>query len=229
MGRLTSRIFFALMLVCTLLYAYESGIDEYFTLEFVQSQRIRLQNFYDANPYIALSLFFVTYVLVAAFSIPGATVLTLLAGFLFDVLIGAVVVSFASSVGATLAFLTSRFLLRDLIMRSFSAQLANATQKLRQDGAYYLFALRLVPVFPFFVVNLIMGITPISVRTFYWVSQLGMFPATLIYTNAGARLGSVENFRDVMSPAVLGSLILLGVFPLMMRIVLRTVRQNTSD
>lgn len=229
MGRLTSRIFFALMLIGIILYAYESGIDEYFTLEFVQSQRIRLQDFYDTKPYVALTLFFLTYVLVAAFSIPGATVLTLLAGFLFDVLVGAVVVSFASSIGATLAFLTSRFLLRDLIMRSFSAQLANARQKLRQDGAYYLFALRLVPVFPFFVVNLIMGITPISVRSFYWVSQLGMFPATLIYTNAGARLGSIENFRDVMSPAVLGSFVLLGVFPLMMRVVLRAVRQNTSE
>lgn len=161
--------------------------------------------------------FFALYVLVTALSLPGAAIMTLAAGALFGLLGGTVLVSFASSIGATLAFLASRYLLRDAVQRRFGARLQPINDGVASEGAFYLFTLRLVPIFPFFLINLLMGLTPIPIRTFYWVSQLGMLAGTLVYVNAGTQLARIEGLSEILSPGLLLSFALLGIFPLLAR------------
>lgn len=166
---------------------------------------------------VAVLVFFLTYVAVTALSLPVATWLSLLAGALFGRWLGTAVVSVASSLGATLAFLGSRYLLRDWVQARFGRRLGPINRGIERDGAWYLFALRLTPVVPFFLVNLGLGLTPLRARTFLLVSWLGMLPATFLYVNAGTALATVESPRDVISLPVIGSLILLGIVPLVLR------------
>jgi pyruvate/2-oxoglutarate dehydrogenase complex dihydrolipoamide dehydrogenase (E3) component/uncharacterized membrane protein YdjX (TVP38/TMEM64 family) len=176
------------------------------------------------RPLASAATFFGVYVLAAALSLPGAaTVLTLLAGALFGLGWGLLLVSFASSVGATLAFLASRYLLRDMVQARFGEKLAAIDAGIRRDGGFYLFTLRIIPIFPFFLVNLVMGLTPIATRTFYWVSQLGMLAGTAVYVNAGTELARIDSLRGIASPAVLGSFVLLGLFPLLAKKVVDVV------
>ncbi|MBV8209581.1 MAG: FAD-dependent oxidoreductase [Burkholderiaceae bacterium] len=174
-----------------------------------------------AHPVTAAAAFFCTYVTVAALSLPGALLMTLAGGALFGLATGTVLVSFASSIGATLALLAARFLLRDWVQQRFSERLAAIDDGIRREGAFYLFALRLVPLFPFFVINLAMGLTAISLRTFYWVSQVGMLPATLVYVYAGTQLGQFQ-----VSRGLLAALALLGVFPLLARRALEALKAH---
>lgn len=162
-------------------------------------------------------IFFALYVAVSALSIPGAALLTLLGGALFALWEGTVLVSFASTLGATLAMLASRYLLRDWVQRRFARQMATVNAGMARDGAGYLFALRLMPLFPFFLVNLLMGLTRITVRRYWWVSQLAMLPATVIFLNAGRELGKVASLRDILSPGVVFAFTLLGLLPLVTR------------
>ncbi|MEM9056898.1 MAG: FAD-dependent oxidoreductase, partial [Pseudomonadota bacterium] len=148
---------------------------------------------------------------------PGAGILTVAAGAIFGLAVGTVVVSFASSIGATLAFLAARFLFRDSVQKRFKDRLGRINEGMERDGAFYLFSLRLVPLFPFFVINLVAGLTPIRTLTFYWVSQLGMLAGTLVFVNAGTQLGKIEAAGDILSPGLLGAFVLLGVLPLVMR------------
>ncbi|MEW6429168.1 MAG: TVP38/TMEM64 family protein [Thermodesulfobacteriota bacterium] len=157
------------------------------------------------------------YIVATALSLPGAAVLTLAGGAMFGLVTGTVVVSFASSIGATLACAVSRFLLRDWVRRSFADRLAVIDEGVRRDGLFYLFTLRLVPVFPFFVINLAMGITDMPLRSYYWVSQIGMLPATVVFVNAGKELGRIESAASILSPGLLFSFALLGIFPLLVR------------
>lgn len=184
------------------------------TLDSLKASRDGLLAQYQANPWVTLGAFFAVYVVVTALSIPGATVLTLAAGAMFGLWVGLVLASFASSIGATLAFLASRYLLRDSVQSRFGKQLAPINEGVKRDGALYLLTLRLVPVFPFFVINLLMGLTPMPARRFYWVSQLGMLAGTAVYVNAGTQLAAIQSLRDVVSPGLLLSFALLGVFPL---------------
>ncbi|TMH14717.1 MAG: TVP38/TMEM64 family protein, partial [Betaproteobacteria bacterium] len=174
----------------------------------------------DANPILFGASFFAVYVLVAGASLPGAAIMTLAAGALFGLLWGVVLVSFASAIGATIAFVMARYVLRDFVRRHFEKQSSAVDAGMRKDGAFYLLALRLVPIFPFFLVNLAMGLTAIRVTTFYWVSQLGMLPGTIVYVNAGTQLGEIRTLSDVASPALLGSFALLGIFPLLAKFAL---------
>ncbi|HFT0373891.1 TPA: TVP38/TMEM64 family protein [Enterobacter mori] len=161
--------------------------------------------------------YFVIYVVVSALSIPGAAILTLLGGALFSVWEGVLLVSFASTLGATLAMLASRYLLRDGVQRRFTLQMKTVNAGMARDGAGYLFALRLMPLFPFFLVNLLMGLTRITVRRYWWVSQAAMLPATVVFLNAGRELGRVASLRDILSPGMLFAFTLLGLFPLATR------------
>lgn len=161
--------------------------------------------------------YFVIYVVVSALSIPGAAILTLLGGALFSLWEGVLLVSFASTLGATLAMLASRYLLRDGVQRRFTLQMKTVNAGMARDGAGFLFALRLMPLFPFFLVNLLMGLTRITVRRYWWVSQVAMLPATVVFLNAGRELGSVTSLRDILSPGVLFAFTLLGLFPLATR------------
>lgn len=192
----------------------------------VQAELGRLQALADARP-VAFSLLYAgVYVGITALSVPAAaTLLTLSAGAIFGILHGVVLVSFASSIGATLACALSRFLFRDAVERRFGTAARAVNRGLAREGPYYLFALRLVPLFPFFVINLVMGLTRLPLKTFYGVSQLGMLPGTLVYVNAGTQLARIESLGDVASPAVLGSFALLGIFPLLAR---RVVERFTA-
>ncbi len=184
-------------------------LKQYVSLDYFQSQRAAIEAAVAADPVRAGLLFFAVYVAATGLSLPGASVLTLIAGAIFGLLWGTLIVSFASTIGATLAFLTSRFLLRDWVQQRFGDRLRPINEGVAREGAFYLFALRLVPAFPFFAVNLLMGLTPIRTATYYWVSQLGMFAGTIVYVYAGTQLGE---FR--ISAGLIGAFVLLGLFPL---------------
>ena len=202
--------------------------DGLLSLDCFSAQRDAVEAFRQAHPVALAAAFFAGYVAVTALSIPGAAAMTLVAGALFGLGTGTLLVSFASSIGATLAFLVARFLLRDVVQRRFGRRLAAVNRGVERDGAYYLFALRLVPVFPFFVINLAMALTPIRTGTFYLVSQLGMLPGTLVYVNAGTQLGQVSAAGDILSPSLIGAFVLLGLFPLLARKALRLFEQRKA-
>ncbi len=201
-------------------------LGQYFTLENLKNQQETFRAYYQQHQGLTLLIYFSIYVLMAALSLPGAAVMTLAGGAFFGLFAGSIVVSFASSIGATLAFLVSRFLLRESVQGKFGEKLAAINQGIEKDGAFYLLTLRLVPVFPFFVINLVLGLTPIRVLVFYIVSQLGMLPGTIVYVNAGTQLAKIESLQDILSPALILSFVLLGVFPLIAKTLVATIKKR---
>ena len=193
-------------------FAFDLG--QYFTLEYLKQVQGQLSNYREANPGTLAAAFFAVYVGVTALSLPGAAILTLAAGAIFGLWQGLFIVSFASSIGATLAFLVSRFLLGETIQKKYGTKLKTFNEGIERDGAFYLFTLRLVPLFPFFVINLLMGLTKLKTATFYGVSQIGMLPGTAVFVNAGTQLAQIDSPSGILSPSVLGAFALLGVFPL---------------
>ena len=187
------------------------------TLDGIKSSLGGFQNWRDSSPLLAVGAFFAIYVLVTALSLPGAAVMTLVGGALFGLLWGTLIISFASSIGALLAFLVSRYLLQDTVQSKFGDRLKAFNAGIEKDGGFYLFTLRLVPIFPFFMINLLMGLTPIRARTFYSVSQVGMLAGTLVYVNAGTQLAQLDRLSGILSPALILSFALLGIFPLLAR------------
>jgi dihydrolipoamide dehydrogenase len=198
--------------------------DRFLTLAYLKSSLDAFRSYQEAYPASTIVLYFVAYVVVTALSLPGAAVMTLAGGALFGLVAGTVIVSFASSVGATLAFLVSRYLLRDIVQRRFRDKLDAVNQGIAKDGGFYLFTLRLVPIFPFFLVNLVMGVTPIRTWTFYWVSQVGMLAGTIVYVNAGTQLAQLESLSGLLSPTLLLSFALLGVFPLLAKKIVSAIK-----
>ena len=201
-------------------------LGQYLNLQNLKDQQTAIEAFRDENVLLSVSIYFVIYVLMAALSLPGAALLTLAGGAVFGLLLGTVIVSFASTIGATLAFLMSRFLLRNWVEQRFGQRLQAIDAGVRREGAFYLFTLRLVPAFPFFLVNLLLGLTAMKTRTYYWVSQLGMFAGTIVYVNAGTQLGKLESLSGILSPGLLSSFVLLGIFPLIARKLLEVIRMN---
>lgn len=187
------------------------------SLERVKTHQQALLAHVDQAPLRSALIFFAIYVAVSALSIPGAAILTLLGGALFNLWESTVLVSFASTLGATLAMLASRYLLRDWLQRRFARQMDTVNTGMARDGANYLFALRLMPLFPFFLVNLLMGLTRIGVFRYWWVSQVAMLPATVVFLNAGRELGKVASLRDILSPGMVFAFTLLGLLPLVSR------------
>lgn len=192
-------------------------LDSLLTLDNFKARQADIMAYYEANRGLTVLLFFTGYVAVTGLSLPGAAVMTLVAGAIFGLLWGVVIVSFASTLGATLAFLVSRFVLRDSVQTKFRDRLAAINRGVEKDGAFYLFALRLVPAVPFFVINLVMGLTPIRTLTFYWVSQLGMLPGTVVYVFAGTQLASIESVGGIFSADIIGAFVLLAIFPFLAR------------
>jgi pyruvate/2-oxoglutarate dehydrogenase complex dihydrolipoamide dehydrogenase (E3) component/uncharacterized membrane protein YdjX (TVP38/TMEM64 family) len=211
-----------LLLAVVAFFAFD--LQRFFSLDYIQGQRAELASLYQARPVMVAGAFFALYVAVTALSLPGAAIMTLLGGALFGLGLGTLLVSFASSIGATLAFLTSRYLLRDVVKRRFGERLKDIDKGIEREGAFYLFTLRLVPVFPFFVINLLMGLTTMKAWTFYWVSQLGMLAGTLVYVNAGTQLAQLKSLSGILSPGVIGSFVLLGLFPLIAKKVMDAVK-----
>jgi len=208
------RLLLAALILALIAAFFAFDLGQYFQLEYFKARQAEIEDFRHANPLLAAGLFFLGYVVVAALSLPGAAIMSLAVGAIFGLAWGTVIVSFASSVGATLAFLLSRFLFREAVRGRFGDRLRAIDAGLDKEGALYLFALRLVPAFPFFVINLVMGLTRVRTWTFYWVSQIGMLPGTLVYVNAGTQLATLTSIRGLLSPALIGSFVLLGIFPL---------------
>ncbi len=209
---------FVVALIALLVGAFFAlGLGDYLSLGYLQASRSRAVEYVQSAPLAAGAVFFVAYVLVTGLSLPGAAVLTVAAGAIFGVLWGLLLVSFASSIGATVAFLVARLVLGDWVTRRFGSYLEPINRGVERDGAFYLFSLRMVPVFPFFVINLLMGVTRIGVGTFYLVSQIGMLAGTFVFVFAGTQLAQVQSMGDVLSPGMIGALTLLGIFPLIAR------------
>ena len=201
-----------------LFFVFDLG--RYVNLEFFQSQRSLVVGFYEDNRALTIVAFMAIYIAMAALSLPGAAIMTLAAGAIFGLPIGLVLVSLASAIGATLACVIARYLFRDAVQNRFGKYLGRVNEGVEKDGAFYLFALRLVPAFPFFVINLVMALTPIRLWTFYWVSQVGMFAGTAVYVNAGKEIGRLESLGGILSPTLLISFALLGLFPFIARKIL---------
>ena len=225
---MNKKLVIGLILVATIiLLATQFG--QYLTLENAKQQQALLSEYIDNNFLVAAVIYFVGYVAITAFSIPGAAVVTLLGAALFGFFTSLLLVSFASTLGATLAFLSSRFLLRDWVQGKFGSKLETINQGVEKDGAFYLFSLRLIPVFPFFLINLLMGLTPISTARFYLVSQLGMLPGTMVYLNAGTQLANINSLSGIVSPSVLASFVLLGLFPVIAKWVMSRIRPSGAS
>ena len=191
--------------------------QQFLSFTALKAQQTSIIDFYNQHPVQALAAYALLYIAVTALSLPGATILTLAGGAVFGLFWGTVIVSFASTIGASLAFLSARFLFRDTVQAKFGEQLKAINEGMEKDGEYYLFTLRLVPLFPFFMINLLMGLTTLKIRTFYGVSQLGMLAGTLVYVNAGTQLGKLESLSGILSPILVGSFVLLGLFPLIVK------------
>jgi pyruvate/2-oxoglutarate dehydrogenase complex dihydrolipoamide dehydrogenase (E3) component/uncharacterized membrane protein YdjX (TVP38/TMEM64 family) len=212
-----SRLLIFGLLILLIAAAVYFDLHQSITLENFKARQSEANNWVTENPFIAAFSYLAMYIAVTAVNIPGAAAMTLIAGALFGVLQGVVIVSFASTIGATLAFLLSRYLLRDFVEQRFGSTITRINKGIEKDGPYYLFTLRLVPAFPFFAINMIMGLTRLNVRSFFWVSQLGMLPATILYVNAGTQIGQLESLKGILSPQIIGSFVLLGIFPLLAR------------
>ncbi len=215
-------VVFAIALAVTAFFALDLG--RYFSLDALKSQQAAIETYRQAAPWLTAAIFFAVYVAVTALSLPGAAIMTLAGGAVFGLLWGTVLVSFASSLGATLAFLAARFLLRDWVKARFGPRLAAIDRGVEKEGGFYLFTLRLVPAFPFFMINLVMGLTPMRAWTFYWVSQVGMLAGTLVFVNAGTQLAAISSLSGILSPALIGSFALLGIFPLIAKKIVDGVK-----
>ena len=203
-----------LALVSAVVAFFALGLNRYLSLDAAKSAQAGIAELYAAKPAVVAGAFFAVYVAVTALSLPGATIMTLVAGAVFGLWTGLLIVSFASSLGALLAMLFARYVLRNTVQARFGARLADIDKGIAREGALYLFTLRLVPVVPFFVINLLMGLTAMRAVTFYWVSQLGMLAGTLVFVNAGTQLAQIKSLSGILSPGLVASFVLLGVFPL---------------
>jgi len=204
-----------LLIIVALVYAFFAyDLGQYLTIDFFKTKQLSFEQYYAGHQLLTILLYMGVYIVVTALSLPGAAVMTLAGGALFGLWLGTLAVSFASTIGATLAFIVARFLLRETVQEKFGNKLTAINEGVRRDGAFYLFTLRLVPIFPFFVINLLMGLTPIRTRHFYIVSQLGMLAGTIVYVNAGTQIAKIDSLQGILSPGLLISFILLGVFPL---------------
>jgi len=209
------RILLLIVLILSIGGFFYFDLQDALTLDNLKSRQADLKAYVGLHPLPAGLLYALIYIAVTGLSLPGATLLTLAGGALFGLGWGTLLVSFASSIGATLAFLAARFLFRDAVKARLGERLSAIDEGIEREGAYYLFTLRLVPLFPFFIINLAMGLSHLSVFTFYWVSQAGMLAGTLVYVNAGTQLAKVESLSGLLSPPLVGSFALLGLFPLL--------------
>lgn len=212
------------ILLIGLFFAF--NLHQVLTLDGLKARMDEFRNWQQNSPALVAVGFFLIYILVTALSLPGAAILTLAAGGLFGLVTGLIIVSFASTIGATLAFLVSRYLLRESIEKKFSKRLKPINEGIERDGAFYLFTLRLVPIFPFFLINLLMGLTKIKTLTFYIVSQIGMFAGTIVYVNAGTQLAQLDSLKGILSFNLLLSFALLGFFPLIAKSIIFSINKR---
>ncbi len=214
----------ALIVLIAVYFYFDLG--RFFSLDYIKQRQQEFAALYADNPLLLIGGFFVVYVAVTALSLPGAAIMTLAGGAIFGLLAGTLIVSFASSIGATLAFLVSRYVLRDSVQSRFASRLTEINKGIEKDGAFYLFTLRLVPLIPFFIINLVMGLTRMKAGVFYLASQLGMLAGTVVYVNAGTQLAKIDSLRGILSPGLLGSFVLLGIFPLIAKKIVDAIQRR---
>jgi len=210
-----SKIIVILIVAALVLLFFAFNLQQYLTIDYLKPQQLAFADYYSRHTGFTIFAYMTIYVIVTALSLPGATVMTLAGGALFGLWLALLIVSFASTIGATLAFLAARFILRDYVQGKFGDKLTAINAGVKKEGAFYLFTLRLIPLFPFFVINMVMGLTPIRTATYYIVSQIGMLAGTFVYVNAGTQLGKIESLKGILSPGLLFSFALLGIFPLL--------------
>jgi pyruvate/2-oxoglutarate dehydrogenase complex dihydrolipoamide dehydrogenase (E3) component/uncharacterized membrane protein YdjX (TVP38/TMEM64 family) len=214
------KLFILLALAAAAIVFFVFDLGRFFSLAFIKESQQSFSALYNERPVFITAMFFAIYVAITALSLPGAAIMTLAAGASFGLVWGTVVVSFASTLGATLAMLISRYVLRDSIEKRFGEKLADLNKGMEKEGAFYLFTLRLIPLIPFFMLNVLMGLTKMKTLTFFWVSQLGMLAGTVAYVNAGTEIAKIDSLRSILSPGLIGSFVLLGLFPLLMKKVI---------
>ncbi len=224
-----SRITLLLIIAVLMALFFAFDLQQYLTLETLKSKQNAFLAYYQANRMITIVIYILVYITATALSLPGATILTLAGGGVFGLWVGTLIVSFASTIGASFAFLAARFLFRDGVKDKFGERLKTINNGIAKEGAFYLFTLRLVPIVPFFMINLLMGLTTLKTRTFYWVSQLGMLAGTVVYVNAGTQLAKLDSLAGILSPELLGAFVLLGVFPLMAKKAIYFIRKRKVD
>ncbi len=220
-----SRVLLLLLLVFAIGAFFYFDFQQFLTLDMLKSKQAELLDTWSTHPVRVTAIYGLIYIAVTGLSLPGAVILTLAGGAIFGLLWGTIIVSFASTIGATLAFLAARFLFRDSVMNRFGDRLTTINQGIAKEGAFYLFSLRLVPLFPFFIINLVMGLTSIKTATFYWVSQLGMLAGTIVYVYAGTQLGKIDSLADIVSPGLLAAFVMLGIFPLVAKALVNRIQQ----
>jgi pyruvate/2-oxoglutarate dehydrogenase complex dihydrolipoamide dehydrogenase (E3) component/uncharacterized membrane protein YdjX (TVP38/TMEM64 family) len=216
----TKKLLILLAVIAAAIAFFVFDFGRFFSLAYIKESQQSFSTLYNERPVFITAVFFAIYVAITALSLPGAAIMTLAAGASFGLIWGTVVVSFASTLGATLAMLISRYVLRDSIEKRFGAKLADVNKGVEREGAFYLFTLRLIPLIPFFMLNVLMGLTKMKTLTFFWVSQLGMLAGTVAYVNAGTEIAKIDSLRSILSPGLIGSFVLLGLFPLLMKKVI---------
>jgi uncharacterized membrane protein YdjX (TVP38/TMEM64 family) len=211
---IVKKTIIVLLLIAAVAVFFIFNLDKYLTLSYLKKSKESFAALYATHTVEVIGMYMAVYIVVTALSLPGAAVLTLAGGALFGIMVGTLTVSFASTIGATLACSVSRFLLRDWVQRKFGDKLTTINEGIEKEGSFYLFTLRLIPIFPFFVINLVMGLTRMRLFTFYWVSQIGMLAGTIVYVNAGKELGKIDSLSGILSPGLIISFAILGIFPL---------------
>ncbi|MFA5354141.1 MAG: TVP38/TMEM64 family protein [Thermodesulfovibrionales bacterium] len=227
-GRLSRKILIAVVVLAAVAAFNIFNLGQYLTLDYIKVSQEKFSLLYAEHRLAVILAYAGIYIVVTSLSLPGAAVMTLAGGALFGLLSGTLVVSFSSTIGATIACFVSRFILRDWVQGRFGDKLATVHEGIEMEGAFYLFTLRLIPLLPFWLINLVMGLTKMPLRKFFWVSQVGMLPGTIVYVNAGKELAKIDSFSGIISPGLVLSFVLLGIFPLAAKKLLGLYKKRRS-
>lgn len=220
------KIIIVLIFLGSISLGFIFDYDQYLSFEVIKENQNKLQNEINSNFYFYFGLFFLIYIIVTTFALPFAAIKTILAGVLFGLIPGVILTSFASSIGSTFCFLMSRFVLRDFIEKKYSKYIDKINQGIKKDGPFYLFFLRLSPIFPFFIINLAFGLTKMKARTFYIISQIGMLIGTVVFVNAGVQLSKINNLADILSLNIIISFMLIGLVPLIIKKIIERYKND---
>ena len=224
-----NKILIFVLLVVGIVAFFAFDLGRFLTLDYLKSSRLEFQSFYDLHPVQTIAGYFLVYVAIVGLNLPGAAVLGIAGGALFGFTVAVITISFASSIGATIACFFSRYLFRDYVQRKFGDKLEKVNEGIKNEGAFYLFTMRLIPAIPFVVINLVMGLIPIKLWTFYWVSQVGMLAGTMVFVNAGKELGQITSLAGIIQPSVLIAFVILGLFPLVVKKVVSAVKKRKAQ
>ncbi|GBE05660.1 MAG TPA: TVP38/TMEM64 family protein [Nitrospirae bacterium] len=208
------KIIIVLVIILLIAVFKVFNLGEYFSLAYIKESQEKFDLLYAEHRVTVIAVYMLIYIVMAALSLPGAVIMGLAGGALFGFIVATVAVSFSSTIGATLACFVSRFILRDWMQGKFGDKLKTVNRGIEKEGPFYLFTLRLIPMFPFWLINLVMGLTKMRLRTFFWVSQIGMLPGTMVFVNAGKELGKIDSPSGIFSPGLILSFVILGLFPI---------------